>query len=209
VTSIVPSASMKASLEESTTVYEKQLLDHPDAMTYLVDQRGLSPALVSELRLGYVETPLVGDGWFKNHISIPYITPSGVVGMKYRALDDSRPKYKKREGEINRIYNTSILKTAYELVICEGEFNAMACLEVGLNAVALNGTGGWKPEFRRIFRNRKITVLCDGDEPGKKLGAKLAAELWDATIVECPDDEDPNSILVKYGPEGLRELVLG
>lgn len=206
---IVPSASMKLSLEEATTVYEKQLYDNEQAITYLLQERALSETLISDLRLGYVETPLPGDSWFRGCISIPYLTIGGVVSIKYRAIDDSIPKYRKREGELNRIYNTPILRTARKLVVCEGEFNAMACLEAGLQAVALNGTGGWKPEFKRIFRNRDITILCDGDEPGKKLGLKLTNELWGSRMIECPDGEDPNSVLVKFGPDELRRLVLG
>lgn len=197
---------MKRSLAERTREYANQLSDHPDALTYLVSQRGLSKALVSDLQIGYVGTPMTGDSWFRDCVSIPYIQPAGITSIKFRSLNGGE-KYRYDKGQVHRIYNTPVLVGARNLVITEGEFDCMSFLEAGVPAVGVPGANSWKREWRRIFRNREVTVFCDGDEAGRSLGSKLADELWGARIVEAPDGEDANSLLLSEGPEYLRKLV--
>lgn len=206
---IVPTQEMKERLELRVRTYEEQLADNQEALTYWTE-RGLSKGLAEQLRIGFVNSALPGDGWMRNCLAIPYVQFGGVVtSIKFRAIDDSQPKYRKQEGEINRLYNTNILQTARRIVLVEGEIDTASCLEAGLQAVGIPGVQAWKQEWNRIFRNRDITVLCDGDEPGEKLGSKLTNTLWGSRMVVCPEGQDPNSLLVQYGPEYLRRLVVG
>ena len=195
-------------MEERTQEYEKQLQESLEALTYLEDRGITNGDLVSQLRIGFVADPLPGDGRFRGSISIPYLQPAGITWMKFRRLE-GQPKYDAVSGISSRIYNTTILRTARKLVITEGEIDTISCLQAGLQAVGVPGANGWKKEWGRIFRNRDVTVLCDGDEAGRKLGDTLTNALWDARIVECPQGEDPNSLLLTKGPEFLRRMVLG
>ncbi len=208
MTTIVPPKSIRESLEASTQEYVKQLSNSEEGLAYL-ESRGLSKQVVASFRIGYVGDPLPGDDWFKGCISIPYLTPAGVVGMKYRSVDGSNPKYRKRSGEPNLLYNVSVLTTARKVVLTEGELDVVAATEAGLQAVGVPGAKSWKKPWNRIFRNRQVTVLCDGDQAGRELGEKLSNEIYGCRVVELPDGEDVNSCLVKYGPGWLREKVLG
>lgn len=129
--------------------------------------------------------------------------------MKFRRLSGNGPKYDAVSGLSSRIYNTPVLTTARRVIITEGELDCATFLEVGMQAVGVPGASSWKKEWNRIFRNRIVTVFCDGDEAGRKLGSKLANELWDAKIIEAPEGEDANSCYLKYGSEWLRGKVLG
>lgn len=209
MTSILPSDSMRKLLAERTRVYAEQLEDAPDALDYLVSQRGLSKDLVSRLQLGYVADPIPGDRQYKGRISIPFVQPAGVTWMKFRAIDDDPQKYHAVSGLSTRIYNTPVLLTATQIVITEGEFDTMSFLEAGIDAVAIPGATNWKKPYNRIFRNRRITIFCDGDEPGREFGKKLQSQLYDARIIEAPDGEDANSILTSHGPQKLKEMIYG
>ncbi len=207
MTSLLPSDDMRKLLEERTQEYQSQFEASQEALTYWVEQRGMSKDLASLLRIGYVETPLPGDQRFQGSLAIPYVQPAGVTWMKFRRLTGDGQKYDAVAGLATRIYNTPILTSARSLVITEGEIDCATFLEIGVAAVGCPGARQWKKEYNRIFRNRNVTVFCDGDEAGRELGSKLTNELMGARIVEAPPGEDANSCYLKYGAEWLREQV--
>ena len=207
MTSLVPSEDMKRLLADRTQEYQSQFEDSQEALTYWVEQRGLSKDLASHLRIGYVETPRPGDQRFQGCLTIPYIQPAGVTWMKFRRLTGNGPKYDAVSGLSGRIYNTPILPTARSLVITEGEIDCATFLEIGIPAVGVPGANSWKKEWNRIFRNRKVIVFCDGDEAGAKLGSTLTNVIYGCRVVEAPPGEDANSCYLKFGPEYLREQV--
>lgn len=117
------------------------------------------------------------------------------------------------------------------LVITEGEFDALAMIQVGFNRVVSvpNGApskGGEKggkryaylyadgPASTRILPDvdkfRTIIIATDGDTPGMALRDELAARLGDERClwVEWPEGcKDANDVLVKFGPDELRNRV--
>lgn len=198
---------MRESLERATQEYQKQFENTLEGLTYW-EERGLSPALASQLRIGFVAEPLPGDYRFRGSLVIPYLQPAGVTFMKFRRLGDGPgPKYDAVSGLTARIYNTPILSRVRELVITEGEIDCATFLELGIPAVAVPGATSWKREYNRIFRNRLVTVFCDGDEAGRKMGSTLTNELMGCRMIEAPDGEDANSCYLKYGADWLREKV--
>lgn len=172
--------------------------------------------LAERFRIGYVSEPAAGhDDRFKGMLSIPYITPAGVIGFKFRRLDGGDPKYMIPTGQKQHLYNVrAILEAVDRVMIVEGELDALAASMVGIPAVAVAGVNAWKPYFARCFDGIAKVVICtdndakeDGSNPGQDLARKLVETLPQAVRVSLPHGEDVNSTLQNYGSEYLQDLV--
>ena len=85
------SSSLRDFLQEATEAYVEQRT--PDFWEY-VESRNLNEDQVDEFSLGLVDDPLPGHEMFRDHVCIPYLTPNGTVGMKFRNLDpNAKQKY--------------------------------------------------------------------------------------------------------------------
>jgi 5S rRNA maturation endonuclease (ribonuclease M5) len=162
------------------------------------------------LRIGYVAEAVDDiDAGHVGWLVIPYLSPSGVIQMKFRSMDaNAKMKYVYDIGATHRPYNTmALMSPRKKIVITEGELDCASLLQSGVAAVGLPGVKSWKEEWARIFRNREVTVCCDGDQPGREFGKALVSMLYGARMVVAPEGEDANSVLVKKGEEELRRMV--
>jgi len=209
LTGTPPSASMRASLEAATGRYVSQLTE--EAMTYLTVERGLSKETVEYFRLGLVADPLVEHEAYRNRISIPYITPSGVVSLRFRSLPGGKdPKYLGMAGlSAKKLFNTTDLYTTEVVYICEGEFDAMIAHQMGLKAVGVAGVNNWEKNWWRVFRNRTVVVLADNDDKGQGQGMaeEISSTVHDCTIVMMPSGHDVTSAFNTYGPDSILQLI--
>lgn len=200
----------RISLEYATTAYEKNLGLAEDYLS----SRGFSEETASSFRLGVVVDPVPGDDDFVGRLAIPYITRSGVVDIRFRCIEahdckaTNCKKYLGHPGRPLRLFNVEALFAAEDFVVLtEGELDAMTATQVGFPAVGVPGTGGWKPHFSRIFEDyQRVYLFADGDDAGKKFGAKLSSDIG-AIVVSMPDGEDVNSAYLKLGADYLRSRI--
>lgn len=166
--------------------------------------------------LGYVADPAAGhDDRFKGMLSIPYITPTGVVAFKFRRLGDGDPKYLIPTGQRQHLFNVqAILDAVDKVMIVEGELDAIAATLAGISATAVAGTNAWKPHFARCFDGVSKVIICtdndakeDGTNPGQELARKLVETLSNAIRVSLPSGHDVNSTIQYYGSGRLQEIV--
>jgi DNA primase len=203
VTSSVPSGSMKVSLERATSTYETQMTK--EAAQYLLG-RGITKEVAASFRIGWT----ADDSTFPHRLSIPYLTPSGVVAMKFRAIDSSEPRFLTYTGTtMKRIYNSSVLsKPLTTVYLCEGEFDTITAQMCGLPAIGIPGVKQWKRTFSRALRNRRTVILADGDDSGegRDFAETVAHDCEHAEIIIF-EDMDVNSFYLKYGEEKLLKKV--
>lgn len=204
---LVPPNATKRLLEENSLAYTRQM--NTAGVQYLTD-RGIGKQTALYFQIGMVVDPLPGDDLFRGRLSIPYISPSGVVAVKYRALDNSEPKYLTSSGAtMKRLYNTRVLLDPHLTVyLCEGELDTITAAQAGLPAVGIPGINQWEKRFARAFRNRRVVVLADGDDSGQGLGfaEKVMADVDSCGIVLF-DGTDVNKFFVDYGKDKLLEKV--
>lgn len=205
--STVPDVSQRASLEGATKRYEQEIARAEDWLA----GRGIPLDLAREYRLGVVVDPSSGHEQYVGRLAIPYLTRSGVVTIRYRALDGSTPKYMSMPRDTGRLFNTQAFfhRRAGRIAITEGELDALTVHEfTGIPAVGLQGAQAWRPLYARCFAGyRDIVVIGDGDEAGSKFVDKIVAELDRARPIYLPDGEDCNSLFVHDGPEGLARAL--
>jgi DNA primase len=170
--------------------------------------RGITPEAARLARFGVVAEAEVGHEAFTGRLSIPYITKTGVVDLRFRSLNPAvEPKYMSMTGAETKMYNVLDIDRAGDWIgVCEGELDTItlsAC--VGIPCVGVPGANSWKKHYTRLLADfERVFIFADGDQPGTEFARSLAREL-PVTIVQFADGEDVNSAYVKYGADYIRE----
>lgn len=161
-------------------------------------------------RLGVVVEPETGHEAFAGRLSIPYITKTGVVDLRFRSLNPAvEPKYMGITGAETKMYNVLDVEKAGDFIgVCEGELDTLtmsAC--IGIPCIGVPGANSWKRHYTRLLADfERVFVFADGDQPGTEFARSLAREL-PVTIVQLPEGEDVNSVYVQHGSDYLRQKV--
>jgi hypothetical protein len=213
--------------------YHKQLIDYSDetavtghlgAIEYL-QKRKIFGGL-AEYQLGVVADPLPGDEQYSGRLAIPYLTPAGVRGIKYRCIADhdcktvKHAKYTQPEGQEQRLYNVAAYHTSGNVLgVAEGEIDALtATVHLGLPTLGVPGASQWKANGKywklALADFALIVIFVDGDKPrcmcqprcrdecgqpkraGLELAKQIQADAGNARLVQLPDGEDVNSMVV-------------
>jgi len=173
-------------------------------------QRGIPLEVARLARLGVVAEPEVGHEQYQGRLSIPYVTKSGVVDLRFRSLNPAvEPKYMGLTGADTKMYNVLDVERAGDFIgVCEGELDTLtmsAC--VGIPCVGVPGANSWKKHYTRLLADfERVFVFADGDQPGREFASSLAREL-PVTVVQFPDGEDVNSFYTSNGAEAIRAKV--
>jgi len=179
------------------------------AAEYL-SSRHLSVEEASIFHLGVVEDPLPGHEPYKGRLAIPYITPSGVVDLRFRGMHGEDPKYMGLVGAKTTMFNTQACFAADKYIcITEGEFDCiMMSVKTEHPTVGIPGANNWKPHYVKILDDfETVIVLADGDAAGLEFGKKIARELGNVNIISMPDGEDVNSMMINQGSNWIDERI--
>jgi DNA primase len=196
------SASQKELLGKAAEKYAESI--HL-AEAYL-KQRGIPLEVARLARLGVVEEPEIGHEQYVGRLSIPYVTKTGVVDLRFRSLNPAvEPKYMGLTGADTKMYNVLDVERAGDFIaVCEGELDTItlsAC--VGIPCVGVPGANSWKKHYTRLLADfERVYVFADGDQPGREFASSLAREL-PVTVVQFPDGEDVNSYYTNYGSSAV------
>lgn len=192
------------------------------ALGYLAG-RGITEEMANERLLGLVSVdtePVYAE--MVGRLAIPYLTPSGVVSIRFRCIEDHdckefeeangfHKKYMQMKGSDDHLYNVAALHERHPAIgITEGEFDAAITDEHVLPCVGVPGATKWRPYWGRLFEDfDRVFVIGDGDPAGRKFVDKLVGILPNAHPVMMPADQDPNSYFVTHGADALTGLILG
>lgn len=198
-----------------------------ECSTYLT-RRGIDEETAWDWGLGYVAEPAQKDHEDRvGRLVLPYWTPTGLIGAKYRCIGDhaeckpfGHAKYLTEDGMGTHLYGVGQLKVPSDTIgLTEGEIDAITLTMAGIPAVAVPGSGGWRREWRHLFEDyEEVLVFLDGDEDkthpqtgklveaaSKKFARTLERDLPNARTVQMPTDEDVNSVYTREGAHALRE----
>jgi DNA primase len=198
------SKSQKELLEKATESYAQNL---QEIVPYL-QSRGITEQTAVMFRLGFVREPEMGHEPYVGKLAIPYLTPTGVIDIRFRSLNsDGGPKYMSRPGATTHIYNINALSNDSDvLAICEGELDTVVATQAGFSAVGLPGANNWKSFYNRVLADwSKVVLLCDGDNAGREMAKHLSRELDNVFPVFMPEGQDVNDVYLAEGADGLRK----
>lgn len=175
------------------------------AADYL-ETRGLSVDEARQFHLGMVADPLPGHEAFAGRLAIPYITPNGVVDIRFRSINGEDPKYMGMVGAKTTMFNTQACFAADKYIcVTEGEFDAIVMsVKTEHPTVGIPGANNWKPHYARILDDYDVViVLADGDNAGLEFAKKISREVPNVNIIQMLEGEDVNSMYLTHGKEWI------
>lgn len=205
-----PSSSREKYLELASRQYHQAFVNPKNqsssavtsGRTYLTSHGVGTAAIAKAYGLGVVIDPLPGDERFTGWLSIPYLTPRGVKGIRFRNLVTEEPKIGQIAGQPARLYNTKAYFADSPVIgISEGEVDAIAATEIlGLPTIGIPGARMWQAHkgiWAPLFKNfRRVLILKDGDADGKDMADAISETLkLRARIVDMPNGMDVSSMV--------------
>jgi len=188
----------------------QQYSSHLELAEGYLTSRSLSVEEGRIFHLGVVEDPLPGHEAYNGRLAIPYITPSGVVDIRFRGMHGEDPKYMGLIGAKTTIFNTQACFVADKYIcVTEGEFDCILMSNKTMHpTIGIPGASNYKPHYTRILDDYDtVIVLADGDAAGQEFGKKIARELSNVNILAMPDNEDVNSVITKIGVDWINERI--
>lgn len=133
-------------------------------------------------------------------IMFPYWRNGELVNVKYRDIQDKKKMWTEKEAEAILFNHDRVGQDEYMLVICEGEYDALALKEYHIEAASVPmGAANFQwieNEWEFIARFKKIYLVFDMDPAGQKASYAVAQKLgtWRCRRVILPL-KDPNECL--------------
>jgi len=190
-------------IERETIIkYHMFLMKHDTLVQLLKKERGLTKETLRRFEIGYDSK----DKRFT--IPIKNYTGNYINIRKYKLqAKDGEPKvisYGKGFGEVS-LFPFDNLKDDNQIILCEGEMDCILLNQNDYNAVTCTGGAGtWKKEWDSHFEGKKIAIVFDCDDAGRK-GAhavtnKLLDVAGDVKIIDLGLDnkEDITDWFIKY-----------
>ena len=183
----------------------------PDAFDYL-ETRGLGPDDARRFGLGYVGAPLPGHEQYKGRLVIPYVTADRIVrDLRFRAMDDSQPKYLSMPNATPKLFNASSLRDgAFSIVVCEGEIDVMTVVKAtGMACVGVPGAQTWDrhPHWATLLDGPEVLIMTDADDAGNDLAKSIGKSVVRSRRISLPVGMDVNDVLLQHGSEEIRDML--
>lgn len=200
--------------EEAIKEFEIGLsLESRDDLTKLLVSKKYELSTLNRIGLSSDDHDIYDD-----RIMFPLYDVSGQVvgfsGRIYKDVDQNKYLNTKetdifKKGEM--LYHYHVAREECRLkksvIVMEGFMDVIRASIVGVkNTVALMGTALTNNQFNLIKRLSNNIILClDGDDPGVKamlsIGEHLLDEGVEVKVVVLPDNDDPDSFILKHGKE--------
>lgn len=200
----------------------------PKAISYL-ESRGISELTAKSANLYSTNRYIQKVGGEVPCIAFPYMRDGNVVNIKYRSIEQKGFSQETSGDQI--FYLLEDIHASEPIVIVEGEIDALTCREAGIPNVLSVPSGApikvsegridptEDRKFSFVWDARKqlndapyVVIASDGDIAGTALKEELARRIGKAKcrVVSYPEGcKDLNDVLLKHGPEKVREIVEG
>ena len=194
-------------------------LESRDDLTKLLTSKGYELGDLNRIGLSSDAHDIYND-----RIMFPLYDVSGkVVGFSGRIYkDNGQNKYLNtketdifKKGEM--LYHYHIAREECRLkkcvIVMEGFMDVIRASTIGIkNTVALMGTALTKEQIGLLKRLSNNIILClDGDGPGVKAATSIGEELLnqgiEVKVVYLPNNDDPDSFILKHGEERFKGLI--
>ena len=182
--------------------------DYTEKVLEYCNKRGISKATID----------YVGIKEHNGNVCFEYKNELGEhIANKYRFTKvDAKPKMLfEANTNINTLFNMDKIDVTKPLIITEGEFDTLACIEAGVkNAGSIpsgvNSSNQWITinwDFLEQFE--EIVIWFDNDEAGIKGAREVFNRLNNKSvkIVICDLANDINEVLYKYGKEEILKQI--
>lgn len=178
--------------EATVAGWHSALLSDQEILLELQARRGLTVETLDRFQIG----------WSRDAVAytIPIRDSSGaLVNVRYYQLDPSEDR-RKIWGVTGHntpvLYPIVELDDSSEIIVCEGEWDALVTIQAGFHAVTRTGAAKvWKSSWNHHFDDKCVYVIQDMDEDGQKANQRIKHELEkharEIYIVQLPYEVTP------------------
>jgi len=191
------------SLDRLQTAHDRLFLEGDKAGGMVLDYlrfRGFDDSTIAKFKLcvSWIgKEPAVG---------IPYLEGDKIPLMKMRNLARGKEgrKFMRTKGSHSGIFNVDAIQDCDQVVLCEGEFDAISLWQMGITNVASTSLGAKKdlPSswLLALAGARDIVLFYDQDDAGQEATAGLISQLGShrcriATVPDGVEAKDANDLL--------------
>lgn len=164
--------------------------------------RGFTDSTIKHFKIG-----AKGD----TTVMIPFYRHEVLTGIKYRDITDKKKMWVESEQEPTLFGRDNI--TDNRLIICEGEYDAMAMYQYGINAVSVpmgvNGLDWIETEWDYLDTFPEICLCMDQDAAGQEAARKIASRLgeWRCRLVELPKKDANECLKAKVSVQEMQRCI--
>lgn len=176
---------------------------------------------ISEKTLDLAKVTLEIDQYGIEQIVFPFYHDGNVVNIKYRSKDKT---FKQTKNGFRTFYNIDSINGSKVAIITEGEIDCLTFIESGFHFVCSVPDGALNPDAKNISSKmafldnsadkfdqvEMIYLALDADPPGRRMLEELARRFGKerCSIINYPDGcKDANEVLIKYGKDGIKNLI--
>lgn len=181
--------------EEEVQALHQALLADQQALKWCFEHRGFTMETLKRFKLGYAD----------NRICIPVYHNGKCINIRRHSIKKGVKakmlSYKTGYGSLKLFPEEQVLND--DLLMCEGELDAILAIQMGFNAMAVTGgAGSWKDHFSDLFKGKRVNICYDIDQAGRD-GALLVCRklaLAGATVknVVLPISTPPNGDVTDF-----------
>lgn len=180
--------------------YHQAIWENPAVLEFL-QRRNISEESIRKFKLGFMRDK--GEDW----LSIPHYEGGRLVNIKFRSLPPAKKTFKRLPDSRSVLFNGDVIsKSPEEIIIAEGEIDAISLIQAGFPKTVSGTTGcdafdpAWIDQLKNV---KKVFIAYDPDDPGQKGARALARRLgYGRTFnVTLPEGQDVNEFLCQQGRE--------
>lgn len=143
-------------------------------------------------------------------LAFPYMSQGQPVFIKTRCLLSKKeadglkiPRFLNTGGKVPFLWNHDSIRQADQVLICEGEIDALSAIMAGFVGIGLPGWSHWKDAWLKDFRGKDVIMVLDADPAGQKGTADISKRFMKAGL-PCPrqlvldEGKDLNEVIQEF-----------
>jgi len=185
------------------------------------EKRGISEKVLSRNKIGYGKVFMPQVNREVNAIQFQYLKDCKIANVKYR---DGNKNFRQVQGAEKLFYKIDDIKDKPEIIVTEGEIDALSLEEAGFKNCISVPDGAPPPNSNKYdskfdylesaYNNfndaGKVILATDNDAAGIRLAEELGRRIgkekcW--TVTYPTGCKDGNDVLIKYGKEALKKVI--
>jgi twinkle protein len=187
----------KKEYKRPTSLYDLK----KDGREYLKAVRGFSDETIAHFKLTQ----------YQDFIAIPYYKDGILVNFKYRNINEKR--FQRFTGGESTLFNMDNRDKTKDIVITEGEFDAISSHQLGItNVISVSiGAGSFNPDWIEFFDSCSgaFYIAYDNDTKGEEGAKKLAEKIGSHSIkrVKLPLKDFNDCLMAGYSKEDAQKWL--
>lgn len=197
-----PTQQYRRPPQDDAERFHRALMADSKALDYC-RLRGFEEATIRHWKLGLM------DQGGTQYLSVPYFCDGKLMLIKGRSIPPAEKTFWRTQGCASPLFNQDAIRQSKEIIITEGELDAISVWQAGFqNVISVpNGCNSFTPEFYEMLKDmEKIYLWYDSDDKGEPAALALAKRFG---LEKCyrirTSEKDANAFFASGGELSLSQ----